>query len=306
MAIPTVLVSGGLGSGKTTLLKAIVSANPEYRFGIVVNEFGEMGVDGDLLRPLVPEIVEIRNGCICCATQDQLAPAVRELIRTFKIDILLLEMSGVAEPLPVIHELRILAPLVEIRSHAVLVDGTADLDLGTRERSFRNALATADVMVVTKVDLCKASELASWSSFLEARNRRAVLVPASHGKLPLRMLLDTSPRDEGDQFGPKAAFHDPKLHRFTTICRFVNSLASADIRSFVLMHGDKIGRIKGIAQVDGDWAEVQAVRGDLRITPFSGTVPRRGRLVFISNKLYQTELIKVVSDVFDTHVDAAV
>jgi G3E family GTPase len=120
------------------------------------------------------------------------------------------------------------------------------------------------------------------------------------------MLLDTSPRDEGDQFGPKAAFHDPKLHRFTTICRFVHPLASSDIRSFVLMHGEKIARIKGIAQVDGDWAEVQAVRGDLRITPFSGTVPRQGRLVFISNKLYQTELIKVVSDVFGTHVDATV
>src|SRR5258708_32229680 len=104
-----------------------------------------------------------------------------------------------------------------MRSHAVVVDGTGDLDLGTRDRSFRNALATADVMVVTKVDLCKASALASWSSFLEALNRRAALVRVSHGKLPLRMLLDTSPRDEGDQFGPKAAFHDPKLHRFTTI-----------------------------------------------------------------------------------------
>ncbi len=161
-------------------------------------------------------------------------------------------------------------------------------------------------MVVTKVDLCEASALASWSSFLEALNRRAVLVRASHGKLPLRILVDTSSRDEGDRFAPKADFHDSKLHRFTSICRFVHSLASADIRSFVLMHGDKIARIKGIAQVDGVWAEVQAVRGDLRITPFPGTVPRQGRLVFISNKLYQPELIKVVSDVFDSHVDAAV
>src|SRR5260221_6453534 len=188
MPIPTILVSGALGSGKTTLLKAIVAANPERRFGVVVNEFGEMGIDGDLLRPLVPEIVEIRNGCICCATQDQLVPTIKELLRTYNVDILLLEMSGAAEPLPVLNELRILAPLIEIRSHTVLVDGTADLDITTRDRSFRNAIAHADVMVITKSDIAPPVELTLWTTFLEALNVGAAIVRAAFGEVDLDAL----------------------------------------------------------------------------------------------------------------------
>jgi G3E family GTPase len=296
MAIPTVLVSGALGSGKTTLLKAIVAANPRHRFGVVVNEFGEMGVDGDLLRPLVPEIVEIRNGCICCATQDQLVPAINELLRTYNVDILLLEMSGVAEPLPVIHELRMLAPLIEVRSHTVLVDGTANVELATRDRSFRNAVVNADVIVLTKVDISEPSAVAQWTSFLGAINARADLIRAANGKLLLSSLTDPIRRSADESAGHRAVSHDSRSHRFTSFCLFMHSVTEDGLRTFVSRYGEKVARIKGIVRIDGAWAEVQAVRGDLRIGPFSGTYPDRGRLVFISNVLYQQELRRVVCD----------
>jgi G3E family GTPase len=305
MALPTILVSGSLGSGKTTLLKAIVIANPEFRFGIVVNEFGETGVDGDLMRPFVPEIVEIRNGCICCATQDQLAPAITEMLRIYNVDVLLLEMSGVAEPLPVIRELRILAPLVDIRSHTVLIDTTANPDLATRDRGFRNAVVNADVMVLTKVDIADPSVVSQWSSFSHAINARADLLHAANGALDLVALTTPTRGRAHDMTEGTPTFHDAKAHRFTSFCLFLPSVTFRQLNTFVSLHREKVVRIKGIVQVDGAWAEVQAVRGDLRIGPFVGTPPDRGRLVFISNAMYQQELRRVVVESLGEIDDAA-
>lgn len=305
MGIPTVLVSGALGSGKTTLLKAIVAANPQRRFGIVVNEFGEMGVDGDLLRPLVPEIVEIRNGCICCATQDQLAPAINELLRTYHVDMLLLEMSGVAEPLPVLQELRILTPLIEICSHAVLVDAMANLDITTRDRSFRNAVANADIMILTKVDIAEQQAIADWTSFVGTINGSALLLQAKNGDVPLSELIVPSRRSAEESEVRRAMAHDSKLHRFTSFCLFVDSLSADKVRSLVLRCGEKVARIKGIVLIDDVWSEVQVVRGDLRIQPFDGPGPDRGRLVFISSAVYQQELRTLVSESFQEVVYSA-
>jgi G3E family GTPase len=298
MAIPTVLVSGALGSGKTTLLKAIVAANPQHRFGIVVNEFGDMGVDGDLLRPLVPEIVEIRNGCICCATQDQLAPAINELLRAYHVDILLLEMSGVAEPLPVIHELRVLEPLIEVRSHAVVVDATADLDLTTRDRNFRNAVTHSTVMIVSKIDLAARSAIDRWLSFLGAVNSGANLIKARNGEMPLAALTDPRHRVEQARLQPALA-HDARSHRFNSLCLFLESVTETELEAFVSRYRDKVARVKGIVRIAGAWMEIQAVRGDLRIEPFAGTAPDRGRLVFISSALYPQDLRRIVHEMFE-------
>jgi G3E family GTPase len=298
MAIPTVLVSGALGSGKTTLLKAIVAANPQHRFGIVVNEFGDMGVDGDLLRPLVPEIVEIRNGCICCATQDQLAPAINELLRAYHVDILLLEMSGVAEPLPVIHELRVLEPLIEVRSHAVVVDATEDLDLITRDRNFRNAVTHSTVMIVNKIDLAARSGIDRWLSFLGAFNSGANLIEAQKGEMPLAALTDPQRRVEQAQLQPALA-HDARSHRFNSFCLFLESVTKEELEAFVSRYRDKVARVKGIVRIAGVWMEIQAVRGDLRIELFAGTAPDRGRLVFISSALYPQDLRRIVFETFE-------
>ncbi|WP_315831879.1 CobW family GTP-binding protein [Bradyrhizobium prioriisuperbiae] len=257
-----------------------------------------MGVDGDLIRPSVPEIVEIRNGCICCATQDQLAPAIRELVRTYHVDILMVEMSGVPEPLPVLRELQVLAPLIDVRSHVVLVDGTADPDRSTRDRSVRTALEAADVVAITKIDFCRTDQLEGWSSLLGTMTRTATIFRAARGDLPLSSLLDR-PRDEPREPAVRVMSHGSTLHRFTSVCRFVAVLVREDLADFVRRHGAKMDRIKGIARVDGIWSEVQVVRSDLQIRPFQGLAPKRGRLVFISRQLYRAELLRTIDAAFD-------
>lgn len=303
---PTVLVSGSLGSGKTTLVKAIVAANPGCRFGVIVNEFGEVGIDGDLLRPYVPRVVEIRNGCICCATQDQLVPAVRDVLARYAVDVLLVEMSGAGDPLPVSRNLRVLHPMVALRRQVVLVDVTAEPNLAMRERSFRNALAFADLAVMTKTDIGSANVVDAWNGFLANFRARLRTAQTTSGGIPLPLLLDRLPAPDGaDATPPADRHHQPGEHRLTSVCQWGDATTSEGLRKFVARHGKKIERIKGILWVDGELSEVQCVRERLTLGPYQGAAPARGRLVFISSLLNARELREVVHEYFATDEEMA-
>ena len=192
LSIPVVLVSGSLGCGKTTYLRSIVQANPTVRFGVVVNEFGEVGVDGDLLSPYVPDIIEIRNGCMCCVTQDQLVPAIKEIITKYAVDVLLIEMSGVADPTSVAQQDDLLEPLVTMRAHVVMGDCTLSPDEATRDRSYCNALARADVIALSKSDIATPSQISAWRIFAAQFNPNAVIRDVHQAEADLKFLLTSS------------------------------------------------------------------------------------------------------------------
>lgn len=296
---PAVLVSGSLGSGKTTLVKAIVAANPGYRFGVIVNEFGEVGIDGDLLRPYVPRVVEIRNGCICCATQDQLVPAIRDVLARFAVDILLVEMSGAGDPLPVSRNLRVLHPMVELRRRVVLVDVTDEPDVAMRERIIRNALTFADLAVMTKTDIGSAKVVDAWSTFLANFRASLRIAHTTSGGIPLPLLLERVPGADGvDAMFAADHHHQPGEHRLTSVCQWSDSTTGVRLRKFVARHGKQIERIKGILWVDGELSEVQSVREQVALTPYQGAAPASGRLVFISSSLNARELREVAQECF--------
>jgi cobalamin biosynthesis protein CobW len=138
--IPVTIITGFLGSGKTTLIRHLLQNNQGRRIAVLVNEFGELGIDGDLLRscqvcdeepstdgqapkasntPQLPDIVELTNGCLCCTVQEEFLPVMLELLkRRDSLDCILIETSGLALPKPLIKAFR----WHEI-SHAVTVDG---------------------------------------------------------------------------------------------------------------------------------------------------------------------------------------
>ncbi|MEI6729524.1 MAG: GTP-binding protein [bacterium] len=99
--IPITILTGFLGSGKTTLLNKIIEQNPSLKFGLIVNEFGEVGIDGQLVEKSDQEMVELSNGCLCCVVRDDLIKTVDKLISSGKVDYILIEASGLAEPAPI-------------------------------------------------------------------------------------------------------------------------------------------------------------------------------------------------------------
>ena len=126
--IPVTVITGFLGAGKTTLLRHLLQNNEGRRIAVIVNEFGEVGIDGDLLRSCQvcdddgvesTNIIELTNGCLCCTVQEEFYPTMQELLtRKDKIDSIVIETSGLALPKPLIQAFK----WQEIRNYAT-VDG---------------------------------------------------------------------------------------------------------------------------------------------------------------------------------------
>ncbi|GGC50249.1 CobW family GTP-binding protein [Chelatococcus reniformis] len=291
MQTPVILVSGTLGCGKTTYVRTLVRDNPGVRFGVVVNEFGEVGVDGDLLSPYVPDIVEIRNGCICCVTQDQLVPAVREVSTRYAVDVIVIETSGAADSTPVARQISLLAPVVSLRAHIVIGDCTLAADEATRDRSYCNALASAGIIALSKSDIADTARISGWRAFAASFNPRALLLDIRQCEATLATLLSSS-RAEADGDAPSAH----AAHGYVSVSRTVGDMTERQLRSLSERIGAKVLRMKGIVRVDGQWSEIQRVRTRLTIEPYEGRPPREGRLVFISRELFKLSLQRLVKE----------
>src|SRR6202048_3940577 len=177
--IPTTVVTGFLGAGKTTLVNHIYDHTRPMPIGIVVNEFGEVGIDGQLIVADEDAIIEINNGCVCCTVRSDLVESVLQLLARYgdKLERLIVETSGLADPAPVLQtfladpdvcahvELESVIAVVDARhAHGQLSDDIA-----------REQIVFADRIVINKTDLVAPSALAALESSIRALNPTATL-----------------------------------------------------------------------------------------------------------------------------------
>ena len=240
--IPVTVVTGFLGSGKTTLLRHLLQNNQGRRIAVIVNEFGEVGIDGELLRSCqvcedeeeaTNNIVELTNGCLCCTVQEEFLPTIQELLkRREQIDCLLIETSGLALPKPLVQAFR----WPEIRTGAT-VDGVitvvdceavaagtlvGDLDALVAQREadpnlehetpieelFEDQLACADLVLLTKVDRVDAETQAKVQNWLKQELPQGVkVVPCHQGEINPDLLLGFNAAVE-DNLDARPSHHD--------------------------------------------------------------------------------------------------
>jgi cobalamin biosynthesis protein CobW len=231
--IPVTVITGFLGAGKTTLVRHLLQNNQGRRIAVLVNEFGEIGIDGDLLRQCqicdedeAPDanILELANGCLCCTVQEEFLPTMQELIkRRDRIDCILIETSGLALPKPLIQSFR----WPEIRN-AVTVDGVitvvdcealavgqfvGDLNALEAQRQaddsldhdtpieelFEDQLACADMVLLTKSDAVSEVDRAKVQQWLEKEIPQGVkIVAAQQGVVNPDVLLGFNAAVEDD------------------------------------------------------------------------------------------------------------
>jgi len=187
------IVTGFLGSGKTTLLKHVLQHGLQGRkVAIVMNELGDVGIDGRVLTGFsaVEKMVEVDSGCICCSVTLQFTVAIHEIVQAVRPQIIILETTGVADPEPLIHQ----AAQAGLALDAVIavVDAAEVLALDKKAHVVRRQVEAADFVVINKVDLVDEKQLGKVRKWVEKRNRRALVFETTRGAVPSDLLFGTS------------------------------------------------------------------------------------------------------------------
>jgi cobalamin biosynthesis protein CobW len=299
--IPATIVTGFLGAGKTSLVRHLIGAAAGHRLAIIVNEFGELGIDRDLLRGCGDEtcgdddIVELANGCLCCTVADDFLPTLTKLIdRPVPPDHILIETSGLALPKPLVQafawpEIRTATtvdgvltvidaaalaagrfaddPAAIAAQHAA--DPTIEHD-NPLEEVFGDQLACADLVILNKTDLVSADELARLTAEIAARLRSGVrIVTARDGKVAPGVALGLAAAAEDDLAARPSVHELEGEHDHDDFDSFVVSLgriADADAfraRLAATIRAHDILRAKGFLALPGrDRRQVIQAVGD--------------------------------------------
>lgn len=155
--ISSFVVTGFLGSGKTSLIINSVKEHlKDKKVAIVVNEFGEIGVDGKILSNVYSEVLELSEGCICCKLSEEFERSVKKLIEDYKPDVLIVETSGTAEPFPIVFSLKTLGLFVD---GVICVVDSKNFPKYKDDETAKYQLATANIVVLNKTDLVNEKEL---------------------------------------------------------------------------------------------------------------------------------------------------
>ena len=192
--IPVTVLTGYLGSGKTTLLNRILSENHGKRYAVIVNEFGEIGIDNDLIVESDEEIYEMNNGCVCCTVRGDLIRVVEGLMRRpGRFDAIVVETTGLADPVPVAQTFFMdddVRSKTKLDAVVALVDAK-HLPLRLKDsREAEDQIAFADVVVLNKTDLVNDEELRNVEAAIRAINPAAKIHRTTRAGVALSEVLD--------------------------------------------------------------------------------------------------------------------
>jgi G3E family GTPase len=212
--MPVTIITGFLGSGKTTLLNHILSNQQGLKTAVLVNEFGEIGIDNELIVSTDENMVELSNGCICCTINNDLVDAVYKVLeRDDKLDYLVVETTGLADPLPVAltflgTELR---DLTRLDSIITVVDAANySLDLFNSQAAY-SQIAYGDVIILNKADLVDEAKLEELERKINEVKEGARILRTTRSQVPLPLILSVG-LFESDKYFDTVDEHDHEHH----------------------------------------------------------------------------------------------
>jgi G3E family GTPase len=212
--VPVTIITGFLGSGKTTLLNHILQNQQGIKTAVLVNEFGEIGIDNDLIVATGEDMVELNNGCICCTINEDLVNAVHKVLaRSEQIDYLVVETTGVADPLPVAltflgTELR---DVTRLDSIITLVDAANfSIDLFNSEAA-QSQISYGDIILLNKTDLVDEADVDLLEVRLRDMKEGARIIRTTKSQVSLPMILSVG-LFESDKYLDSPAKHDDHAH----------------------------------------------------------------------------------------------
>ena len=191
--VPVTILTGFLGAGKTTLLNYILKQQHGYKFAIIVNEIGKIGIDGMLVENQKEEVMQMNNGCLCCTIRKDLVKGVQSLIKRGGFDYLLVETTGIADPGPVAQtflNIPQLQQLVRLDSIITVVDAEQIEKQMRDTQTAREQIAMADFLLLNKTDLVDETHLERIEAKARELNPHAQIFRTNQSQVNLKELLD--------------------------------------------------------------------------------------------------------------------
>lgn len=303
--IPVTIVTGFLGAGKTTLVNHLLAQCSATYIGIIVNEFGEVGIDGELIVADDQPLIEITNGCVCCTVRKDLTAAVNDLLQRAErpVERLIIETSGLADPAPVLQSFLADADLmqrVELEAVVTVADAHHILrHIG--DGIVREQIAFADVIVLNKVEIPTVPELEQLERELRRLNPAAHLVRTERANVSAAELLGTKRFSLPHVLSIEPDLLDGEAHDHehdTSIASFCMEAEGAIdperfnrwMNQLVQREGARLMRTKGVLHFDGEARQFHCHSVHMLLDARPGrrwglSEPRRSKLVFIGREL---------------------
>ncbi len=317
MRLPVSIITGFLGSGKTTLLNRLLQDPAMAGAAVIINEFGEIGLDHLLIATPNENTVLLSSGCICCTVRGDLVNTLRDLDKQRRegnlppFDRVLIETTGLADPVPIVQTVVVdekLAPHYQLDSVITLVDavnGSAQLD---DQPESRKQAAVADRLLISKADLADAAAVSRLKDRLSVLNPGAEILESAHGQIAPEVLFGAAIAPESHAAEVARWLREDDYVRVETRQGMIQSAHDDGIRAYSLvldqpitragltawltalasLRGAELLRVKGLLNVEGEPVAVHAVQTLIHEPVNLQQWPdeeRRSRLVFITRNM---------------------
>jgi len=267
--IPVTILTGFLGAGKTTLLNRILTAPSHKRIAVVVNEFGDIGIDDQFIARRSDDIIELTNGCVCCSarndTMEILLALAQKARQGVPIDQVIIETTGLAKPAALARFFLGGAPLqahFNLDGIVTVVDAFFGVSQFVQYPEVKEQIGVADIVLINKIDLAQETQIAHLESWIRGINPTAQIVRCSSGDVPIEKLLgiggfgaDVQIQDEHSSASSEQADH---IHDRDITSVSIRESSPLDrgkflrwLHEFVAMEGGDLLRYKGVILFSG-------------------------------------------------------